>query len=94
MDESWSGNVVNATHNLTNTQIIRLMRMTEVLRERANLHQMYEIKYALAALELDDARALWCEFTEEEQVALWVAPTFGGIFTTEERKRLRPGEVK
>jgi hypothetical protein len=92
MDESWSGDVVNDSHNLTNTQIIRLMRMTEVLRNRANISQMSEIKYALAVLELDDARALWCEFTEEEQIALWVAPTFGGIFTTEERKRLRPGE--
>jgi hypothetical protein len=92
MDESWSGDVVNDSHNLTNTQVIRLLAMTEILRDRVNLSQIYEIKYALAALELDDATALWSEFTEQEQIALWVAPTYGGIFTTEERKRLRPQE--
>ena len=57
-----------------------------------NLNQVCEIKDLIAADDPDGAREYWYEFTEEEQVILWVAPTFGGIFTTEERKRLRPGE--
>jgi hypothetical protein len=92
MDESWSGDVVNDSHNLTNTQVIRLMKMTELLRWIPNISQVYEIKLAFFDEREDDAKALWSDFSEEEQVILWVAPTFGGIFTTEERKRLRPQE--
>jgi hypothetical protein len=95
MDESWSGDVVNDSHNLTNTQVIRLMKMTELLRDKDNMKQIVELKENLETEDEDYlafARTLWSEFTEEEQVALWVAPTFGGIFTTEERKRLRPGD--
>ena len=51
---------------------------------------MYEIKLAIWRDEDEQAIYLWSDFTEDEQVALWIAPTYGGIFTTEERKRLRP----
>ena len=90
MDESWSGDVVNESHNLTNTQVIRLLKMNEVLRDEINLCQVSEIKGVLRSDDDEGAQALWSEFTEEEQIALWVAPKYGGIFTTEERKRLRP----
>jgi hypothetical protein len=93
MDESWSGDVVNDSHNLTNTQVIRLMKMTKLLRsDMSNLLQLFAIKEAIACEDYDHAHSLWSEFTEEEWVILWVAPKFGGIFTTEERKRLRPQE--
>jgi hypothetical protein len=64
--------------------------MTECLRNPVNTMQVAEIKSALAEDLVDDALSLWSEFREHEQVALWIAPTYGGIFTTEERKRLRP----
>jgi hypothetical protein len=92
MDESWSGDIVNDSHNLTNTQVIRLLAMTEVLRDRINLIQIFDIKTMIREEDYHSAIGYWSEFTEQEQVALWVAPTFGGIFTTEERKRLRPQE--
>jgi hypothetical protein len=89
---SWDGNIINESHKLNNTQVVRLLAMTELLRDRANLNQVWEIKMAIIEDRDDDARALWSDFTEDEQTTLWVAPMYGGIFTTEERKRLRPQE--
>jgi hypothetical protein len=89
----WSGDVVNESHKLSDAQVNRLLKMTECLRTFEVLHQIVEIKMCLAGVEPDDifeALALWGGFTEDEQVALWIAPTYGGIFTTEERKRLKP----
>ena len=92
MNDNWSGDIVNDSHNLNNTQVIRLLAMTEVLRDLNNISQVCEIKLAFSDDCDDDAQALWSDFSEEEQTTLWVAPTYGGIFTTEERKRLRPQE--
>ena len=54
------------------------------------LEYVLKIKHAFAADQDMDARALWGELTQEEEEALWIAPKFGGIFTTDELKRLRP----
>lgn len=69
----------------------RLLRHNEVLRDLTVLHMVYEIKWAMR--ETDDfyARQLWSELSHDEQMALWVAPKYGGIFTTEERKVLKGG---
>lgn len=49
------------------------------------------IKTALEASEPDahGIRQAWDEVPSDDQIALWLAPTKGGVFTTEERKRLR-----
>jgi hypothetical protein len=86
----WGGDVVNESHKLSDAQVNRLLKMTEVLRVWSSIETVAQIKYAIAKNDDEQALALWSDFTEDEQVALWIAPTYGGIFTTEERKRLRP----
>ena len=90
MSDEWGGSVVNESHKLSDWQVVRLLKMTECLRDPINLQQVSEIKDAMGAGDDLSAIAFWSEFTEDEQMALWIAPTYGGIFTTEERKRLRP----
>ena len=63
--------------------------MTEVLRDTKNLDQVLQIKDSVVT-DNGYAVELWSEFSEDEQRALWVAPLYGGIFTTDERKALRP----
>lgn len=53
-----------------------------------------EVEVAAADMDLGDrnparAAAEWREFSEAEQQALWLAPTKGGWFTTDERDALR-----
>jgi hypothetical protein len=88
----WDGEVENVSHKLSDAQVVRLLAMTEVLRDPTNLAQVVAIKELL--MDDDDQAALgyWSEFTEAEQIALWVAPTYGGIFTTDERKKLKTTE--
>jgi hypothetical protein len=86
----WGSDVVNESHKLTDAQVNRLLKMTKCLRDLMNFEQVYQIKRHFYLNEDDDALGLWSEFTEDEQIALWIAPTYGGIFTTEERKRLKP----
>ena len=77
---------------LSNGQIFALLRMTEALRDMAVLNTVYTIKTCLIdSLDHSFASQLWSELTEDEQTALWVAPKFGGIFTTEERKIIKGG---
>jgi hypothetical protein len=90
VSDEWGGDVVNESHKLTDAQVNRLLKMTECLRDRLNMYQVHDIKFCIAMEKYDEAIALWSEFTEDEQIALWIAPTYGGIFTTAERKRLKP----
>lgn len=92
--DGWDSEVINHSHNLSGEQVVRLLAMTKVLSSAINLQQVAEIKENIASgdpYKIAYAReSLWSEFTEEEQHALWVAPLYGGIFTTDERKALRP----
>lgn len=48
----------------------------------------------LRAFENDDplyALQCWMELSQQHRMALWVAPSKGGPFTTEQRRQLRPG---
>lgn len=47
------------------------------------------IKQAIRDEDETYGAQLWNELTHEEQIALWVAPTKGGIFTTRERQVIR-----
>lgn len=44
--------------------------------------------------DLAIAAEAWYELTEQEKKALWVAPSKGGIFTTEERKVMQSEEFR
>jgi len=75
---------------LNDAQVWRLIRLTEVLRgDPALLEQIAHIKRHIEREEYEDAQCLYDELTAEEKVATWVAPKFGGIFTTFERKVLK-----
>ena len=82
--------VINEKLKLNEGQVEALLFMMEVLRDPHNLKQVAEIK---ENCEDEDfygyARVLWEEFAEHEQHALWVAPSYGGVFTTHERKVLQ-----
>lgn len=85
----WDGEVAPSEHKLNDKQVCRLLAMTKALRETAYLNDyVHQIKGLLADGNVEDARGLWSDLDESEQIALWVAPTFGGVFTTAEREAL------
>ena len=90
LQSDWSGEVVNHSHNLSAEQVVRLLAMTEVLRDTKNLDTVLQIKDLIEADDYMAAQGYWSDFSEDEQRALWVAPLYGGVFTTDERKALRP----
>lgn len=50
------------------------------------------IKSELSAKNLSAAKEAWNEIPQQDQMAMWVATTKGGIFTTEERKTIKSTE--
>ena len=93
VSSEWDAPVVEIERldkSLSPDQQGRLIEMVEVLRDYNNLKQIAEIKMNCEDDEYYEyARVLFEEFTQKEQQALWVAPTYGGIFTTHERKVLK-----
>ena len=81
--------VINEKLKLSEGQVEAVLKMMEVLREPDNLLQLHEIKLAVLDARYEEARCYWDEFSEDEQHALWVAPSYGGVFTTHERKVLQ-----
>ena len=77
--------------SLNNGQIFALLRMTKAMQSQQVVEDVAFIKRAIATGDLVFAGQLWGELTEDEQTALWVAPKFGGIFTTDERKIINGG---
>lgn len=75
---------------LTNAQVFALLRMTTVLQDTAVCGTVATMKEIMDR-DQSFAKQIWCELSEDEQTALWVAPKFGGIFTTEERKIIKGG---
>lgn len=61
--------------------------MADAIRE--NWASVAEIKRAIAEGDTEYARECFNELSEEDQQAIWVAPTKGGIFTVEERKAIK-----
>lgn len=69
----------------------------ETLREhnealRIHLDSVYAIKVAIGTGELEKAIEAWAEIPQDDQRALWVAPTKGGIFSTKEREVMKSDE--
>lgn len=59
---------------------------------RMHFENISAIKLHIALDELDRAKEAWHELTNEERIALWRAPTKGGIFTTDERTVMKSNE--
>lgn len=52
------------------------------------------IKERLADGDITAAQTEWNDIPQEDQLALWLAPSKGGSLTTEERTQLKNGEAK
>lgn len=66
------------------------VNLTE-LNEAIKTHwkSIVAIKQAIEDNDLYSAAEAWYELTDDEKKSLWVAPTKGGIFTTQERKIMK-----
>ena len=52
------------------------------------------IKDGLSLNDMHKANEAWQELTDDEKKLLWVAPSKGGCFTTEERKQMQSTEFR
>lgn len=68
-----------------------LLSMAEVLRE--NFASVAFIKESLSCGDYDAAAEAEAEMERDDLVALWVAPSKGGVWTTEERAKLKSNEM-
>lgn len=59
---------------------------------RDNIETITAMKAYLLNGEYSAAYEAWAELTPDEKAALWIAPTKGGIFTTDERARMKSNE--
>ena len=76
--------------NSIDRQISRLMAHNNCLRD--HLPTVLAMKESMALGELSTAKECWDELDENEQRALWLATTKGGIFTTQERETIKSTE--
>jgi len=91
MADWMDGEIDIQEQKLSNGQIFALLRMTGVLSNTVVIQSVGLIKEGITDRDFGIAHQIWGELSEEEQTALWVAPKFGGIFTTEERKIIKGG---
>lgn len=68
-----------------------LLKMADVLRE--NFASVAFIKESLSCGDYDAAAEAEAEMERDDLVALWVAPSKGGVWTTEERAKLKSNEM-
>lgn len=61
---------------------------------RDNLPSVFAIKQGIAEGDLSAASEAWGELDKDTKMALWVAPTKGGIFTTAERDIMKSTEFR
>ena len=67
-----------------------MVKTANVMRE--HFTTIYAVKEALMNDDYSFAAEALNELTQEEKQAIWVAPSKGGMFTTEERKQLKSPE--
>ncbi|MDX1453759.1 MAG: hypothetical protein R3183_14495 [Oleiphilaceae bacterium] len=70
----------------------RLIRHNTAVRD--NLESVLMIKCELAAENYSAAAEAWFELDNDTKQDLWVAPTKGGIFTTQEREIMKTNDFK
>ena len=71
----------------TDGNVVNLAELQAAIKD--NFFSIYEIKNAILEKDLYRSAEAWLELSREDQNTLWVAPTKGGIFTTEERKIIK-----
>ena len=64
------------------------------LAVRTLFETIYIIKHAIIDEQLDVAAEAWFELEGDEKADLWLAPTKGGIFTTDERKMIKSDDFR
>jgi hypothetical protein len=64
-----------------------LLEHNKALTECWNV--VVEAKFALSRADIDEAKRQMRELSQEQQQALWRAPSKGGVFTTEERQMMQ-----
>lgn len=69
----------------------RLVHHNEVLRD--NFALVAAVKESLMAEDYIYAAELWINTPEPVKDALWLAPTKGGVFTTQERAQLKSNDM-
>jgi hypothetical protein len=85
------GDEVESTEPLLNLgQQGRVLKHNEALREGL-IYSVADIKSGIKEGDMVYAAQCWQELTEDEQTAIYIAPKFGGIFTTNERKIIKEG---
>ncbi len=67
-----------------------ILKHNDVVRE--NIDSIHFIKEYIKTGDVAGVAQIWLELSNEIKEALWVAPTKGGVFTTEERKFLKSDE--
>ena len=53
---------------------------------RENIEEVYRIKECIANGDIQGAAGYYADMSRDVQVALWKAPSKGGVWTTDERK--------
>ena len=56
---------------------------------RENIEEVYRIKECIANGDIQGAAGYYADMSREVQVALWKAPSKGGVWTTEEREMMK-----
>ena len=82
---------IGNTNKLNIKQEGYLLDMMEALRRTDVLSAEAAMKGYIESNDMWDAKCEWEDLTQDEQNALWVAPSYGGVFTTEERKVIKDG---
>lgn len=73
----------------------KLERMNEALEQEYVAEAVKVIKDSLANNDLHTAAVAWFdELNDDDKIALWVAPSKGGIFTTQERTTIKSTEFR
>ena len=67
-------------------------RYHHMVAVRNNLDSIIWIKAAIGDEDLTSAVQAWDELDMETQMALWLAPRDGGVFTTKERAAMHSNE--
>lgn len=68
----------------------RVFSHNTILRD--NLASILCIKEGIQSGDFSSAKEAWNELEEPEQMALWLATTKGGVFTTKERETIKSSE--
>jgi len=87
----WNGPVEDAVSTQEEKRDKRLLVMCQYLCLHPDILMMVAMIKEALSKDMDwDAIGLWEQLSDHERIMLWIAPTYGGLFTTNERKRLRP----